>query len=1096
MPLILVGVALIAVCLLGLSVVRLANRRFAILLVAVGLVLAVGVHPYDDPSPVAGAVEHSGLALALRSSTRAIPLVVLGLGMGAAALVEAARRHDRRRGGRVFVAVVVLVAANLPSLWVAHLVDPANSRQQEVPAAWQQAADALADSDADARVLQLPGAEFGSFRWGHTVDPPLPGLTDKPVLTRDLLPLGSAAMMDLLYALDDRVQSGQFLPSSLAPIARLLTADRIWVMGDQAFDRFRTIRPEVFADQLADLPPGLTEPTSYGRPTVNSPAVEMVDEAALSNPLVGTPVSPVTLLTVSDATTLARLATAQLILDGSGDGAVDAAAAGLIFGDEALRYANDLTAADWAALPPGTMVIVTDSNRDRDRQWRGSQDTTGFTESGGTGRDGQNDSTAAVRLPVFADEQAGGQTIAVLDTGLVAQASTYGEPFSLMPEDRAAMAVDGDSRTGWRVGLRWAPTGERITLEGAAANTLHLLQLQGDDLRKMITDVDIDVDGRTQHQHLDQSSLTGAGQAVTVPAGTKITITITGIGPRPGAPDHGTDWVGFAELGPVAQEWVRPPLTALTEAPADSPLALVFHRDSARPTDRWRADPEPTLAREFELPRPLDSTLTVRVSVSERAGDATLDRLHGSRDLPTSNRRLTGAPAARAAAAFDGDPATRWITPFNLAVGSWIDVPLQAGSSVDHFRLLQPDDTEPITELRVGDGTTMITVPVPAPGADGYSDVEFATIAADVLRIEVGAVAPHTTTDRRMGTQVELPAGIAEIDGLPTRSAQAAPGTVCRDDLLNLDGEPVGLLIDTAALLTDGSVTATTCDGDTVDLGAGHHRLISTNGLDTGIDVDDVVFSPGTSAATTHDAPAATLNSFSATDASVTVPACSEACWLIFGEGYNTGWTASIDGHDLGRPTPIAGGSNGWLLPASATVRHVSLRFAPQTTLDIALALSAGAVAACLVLALLPLIRGRRRLASTGPDVQSDTIAFVAPWSLSSRRRTLLGAGFLVAASAAFISLWWGLAAVPVAAVLAHRRQPRMAALVAALGYATFGLLVAGVSIVRQTPAGMAWVGQLEPIHRAGVFFVLLLTASAFADDRPDSDGPQDHEQP
>jgi len=1089
--LILIGFALTAVCLLGLAIVRFAHRRFALLLVTIGLVLAVGVHPYDDPSPVAGAVEHSGLALALRSSTRAIPLVVLGLGMGAAALVEAVRRRDVRRGNRFLVAVVVLVAANLPSLWVAHLVDPAISRQQDVPRAWTDAATALQDSDPFARVLQLPGAEFGSFRWGHTVDPPLPGITDKPVLTRDLLPLGSASMMDLLYALDDRIQSGQFEPSSLAPIARLLTADRIWVVGDQAYDRFRTLPPEVFAALLAQLPAGLSGRADYGAPFVNEPSDQFVDEQRLADPLISTTVAPVELLTVDDATALARIATTVVILDGSGDGAVDAASAGLLFGDEALRYANDLSADDWTSLADKTLVIVTDSNRDRDRQWRGSQDVTGLTETGGESRDGQNDSTAAVRLPVFADQSAEGQTIAVLDGDLVAQASSYGDPFSLMPEYRPAMAVDGDPRTGWRVGLRWAPNGERFTLQGAGASTLHLLQLQGDEFRKMITDVDIDVDGRHQHVRLDESSLIGDGQDVAIPAGDKVTITISGIGPRPGAPDHGSDWVGFAELGPTAQEWVRPPLTALANAPVDSRVALVFHRDGARATDRWRSDPEPRLARQFDLPRSLEGSLTVRVSVAERAPDALLDALAGGTSLATSNRRLTGAATARASAAFDNDPRTRWITPFNLAAGSWIDVPLRSGSAVDSFRILQPTDTARITELLVGDGTTTEHVTVPAPGADGYSEIAFSPIRAASLRIEIAAVQTATTTDRRLGTEVELPAGIAEIDGLPTTGTVTAPGTQCRTDLLTIDGAPIGVRIDIATLLADGSTSATLCDGSPLHLPAGTHRILAADGLDTAIAVDDVVLAPEGSAATAHSQPAATLESFTDTDASLTVPACATACWLIFGEGYNTGWTASVDGADLGEPTPIAGGSNGWLLPASATERHVTLRFAPQSTLDAALAVSAATVATCLVLAAFPLLRRRGVRPTVAPD-EHPLPQLVEPWALSSPRSARRAAVVLVVASAAFISVWWGLAALPVAAALVRRRQPRLAAVTASVGFAAFGVLVAGVSIVRHTPAGMAWVGQLEPIHRSGMFLVLLLTASVVADDEPGDRQRQD----
>ena len=157
----------------------------------------------------------SGAALALRISTRAIPMLVLGLALGAGALVDApprcapVRAGGRSRGGRSPPPSSALLAvANLPSLSGHRLVDPAIDRDQDVPAAWDAAAAALDAGDRGARVLQLPGQEFGAFRWGYTVDPPLPGLTDKPLVTRDLLPLGSAPAMDLLYALDDRFQTG------------------------------------------------------------------------------------------------------------------------------------------------------------------------------------------------------------------------------------------------------------------------------------------------------------------------------------------------------------------------------------------------------------------------------------------------------------------------------------------------------------------------------------------------------------------------------------------------------------------------------------------------------------------------------------------------------------------------------------------------------------------------------------------------------------------------------------------------------------------------------------------------------------------------
>ena len=189
---------------------------------------------------------------ALRSSTRAVPVLMLGLALGAGALADALA--PLRLAGRVswrpvaVTAVGLLALANLPVLTGHRLVDTAIDRDQDPPAAWSAAAAAVDAADTSGRVLQLPGQEFGAFRWGYTVDPPLPGMIDRPLVTRDLLPLGSAAAMDLLYALDDRFQSGTVEPAMIAPIARLLGADTVWVSGDAAFDRFRTPRPEIVHD--------------------------------------------------------------------------------------------------------------------------------------------------------------------------------------------------------------------------------------------------------------------------------------------------------------------------------------------------------------------------------------------------------------------------------------------------------------------------------------------------------------------------------------------------------------------------------------------------------------------------------------------------------------------------------------------------------------------------------------------------------------------------------------------------------------------------------------------------------------------------------
>ncbi|MGI9645034.1 MAG: alpha-(1-_3)-arabinofuranosyltransferase domain-containing protein, partial [Ilumatobacteraceae bacterium] len=467
------GVTLLGLA--GLAFTGSAYRRFAALLVATGMVLAVGVHPIDSPSPLMSLFatdDESGLALALRSSTRALPMLVLGLALGVASLV-AAIPAERLTAGRASlprlrsvaaVGAALLVAANLATLWRFELVDPVLERDESPPAAWTDSAAALDADGAGARVLQLPGAEFGAFRWGYTVDQPLVGLADRDLVTRDLLPLGSAGAMDLLYALDDRFQEGTIEPESIAPVARLLGADTVWVANDAEFERFRTPRPEVAADLLTSSAPD-TAQRSFGEPFVVEPNVPMVDPTSLSDRRVGTPIAPIVLVDVDDAPGVVRAKDRTVVIAGSGDGVVDAAAAGLLTGHELIRYSGSLTTEELVAeFDAGTPLIVTDSNRDRARHWRTSQDVHGHTESGGSADDVLVRTNADQRLDVFETDDASIQTIAVQEGPVTVIASAYGEPFAYLPEHRPVTVTDGNPATAWLVGGHGDPIGERICI--------------------------------------------------------------------------------------------------------------------------------------------------------------------------------------------------------------------------------------------------------------------------------------------------------------------------------------------------------------------------------------------------------------------------------------------------------------------------------------------------------------------------------------------------------------------------------------------------------------------------------------------------------
>ena len=1082
---VLISFAIVVVCLLGLALVRWSQRRYAAFLVFAGIVLGAGVHPIENASPLMKPMaenSRSTLSWALRSATRALPMSNLGLALGVGALVTALAGTRLRFRAVAPVLVVLLAVVNLPVLWNGGMVDPALERDQDPPAAWQQAAADLSATSSEYRVLQLPGSEFGAFRWGYTVDPPLPGMTTKPLVTRDLLPLGSAGLMDLLYALDDRVQSGTLSPESLAPVARLLGVDTVWLANDLAYDRFRTPRPEVAAAAITAAP-GLGEPKDYGDPVVNVPNIPMVDEHALVAQRTGdAPLPPVQLVPVENPSAIVRASDRVVVLAGSGDGVVDAAAAGLLDGHEALLYAVDVDTAPGTTAP--TAIILTDSNRDRAHHWRSSQDVNGFTETGGDAADLLRPDEGDQRLPVFGlTNDPADQTIAVLDGGLVVRATGYGEPFAYRPEDRPAMAVDGDPTTAWVVADRAEALGQAITVS-TTDGTLTLLQPQGTNANRMIDAVTITTptDSVGTRVRLDGRSLVPPGEPVQVPPGVPVTITITEVGDRAGGTDTGPSAVGFAELGVGTHaEVVRLPRYA---AAADVPLDVVLTRLRTDPLNRWRSDPEPTMVREFDLAgdRSFQGTVTLRLHA--RADDELLNAMEGISG-PVANRRLVGDPQSRGAFAADDDPSTAWTSPFVDAIGSALT--FTTTGPVASLTLQQPTDAlhSRISVITVQHDGQEQQLDVPAPDAQGRSTVTLPTpVTGSTFRIAVKDVARAITFDRRFAEATTLPVALIEVTGDGIARTTRAAGTLaagCTTTLLAVDGAPQGVRLadaDVTALLAGEPVTVPLCDP--LALAGGTHRVTSAAGRTTGIDVDQVALRDASTAANTATpgSPSPTIDvtvDRSRTARTVTVGACPNGCWLIMGEGWNPGWSATFAGKDLGAPTQIAGGMNGWWLPAHTAPVTVQVDWNAQTPVTAALVVSALVTLLCLYLGF------RRRPARVAAPAFSpspprlDRLA----WARSGWLPSLGAAGTLVVSAGLVASPRTGLIAVVPAAVVVLFRRPRLAAVAAAGTMGLLTLTIVARQLANRYSANAAWPGFFEDLHRPGMLVVALLLAGA-----------------
>lgn len=1079
-----VGFSLAAVGLLGLTITRWWPRRWLSVQALVGLVLASVAFPPSSPSLLGRAVLHgnarSTIVLALRSATRALPLVVLALAVGVGAVVHVVGSRVPRRAWAPAVGVAVLAVLNLPALFAGDLVDAALRRPQDVPSWWREVAAQLASGTG--RVLEVPGQEFAAYRWGTTTDPLLPGLTDRPLLTRDLLPLGAPDTMDLLWALDDRFQSGTVEPGALAPVARLLGATDVVGRLDAAAQRYGTpTAARAAADLVAAT--GLGPVVVLGPSTVAAAEPPDIDRGAVGDDAGPTPA--VMTRTVTDPVAATRvMPAADVTIVGNGEGVLAAAAAGLIDGREALRYAATLDRTD--ALPTGP-VIVTDTNRRRARQWRGTQDTVGYTEDAGSSPYAADEADA--RLPLFPGTSIASQTIAV-PSGVRAVASAYGEPNAYRPEDRAAYAVDGDPTTAWRVADRGEPVGARIRLElpaEAGISQLTLVQPQR-PANRTITRVVI----RTAHAHrrvdLDASSLSAAGQVVPLvdpaPSFVEVEVAATSTGVTPSF--AGLDAVGFAEvsIGAVSPsiETVRLPtdlvdlLARSDERP--SSLTYVLTRERTDPTNRWRTDPELRLVRRLRTPYAMDATPAITARLDRNAPDAVLASLLVPRDGPqvATSSRLAGRPDRWGYAALDGDAATAWWSAVDDAAPWWqVTMPTDTPFTTLRVRVAHDDrHSVPATVTFVLDGAAVGTVPV---NADGVAVVELAGRRGRELRLALTDVREATGVERRYGETVRLPVAIDEvtIGGVAPVVAALTVSTGCRRDMLTVDDEPVAVALSgaTAALLSGALFTVVPCSPTPVALAAGDHDVASSAGRVTGIDVDRVVLASGAarSAPVAAPVPALRVQRHSRTSATVTVGPSATPVWFVWGEGHNEGWQAREDGLTLAAGRPMVGGGNAWRLPPSSEARTLEIRWTPQRLVDLGVLASLVGVVLAVALAVWPR-RGRppARVAVAGPvaaamggaarrAAPSWPVAVALGVTAALTTHVLYGVVLLV------VWAWW-------------RRSDLVAVLVGGAGPVLAlgaGAYVTLHQLVSHPAPGFGWPLVFAVVHRPALFAVLLV---------------------
>jgi hypothetical protein len=1042
----------------------------------------------------------------MRSTGRVVPIVVLGLVVVLGLGVNVAHARLRANGRPVLAAaavavVVAMIVVNFPSLFNGSFYGANLQRDEEIPGYWSDAAAFLDDGDHATRVLEVPGADFASYRWGNTVDPITPGLVDRPYLARELIPYGTPGTADLLNALDRRLQDGVADPDGVAALLRRLGVGTVVLRNDIQYERYDVVPPR----ELARLFPriaGLGPPTAFGTPSVPVLDRPYQDEISLGAPPNEPPAAPVVAYPVLGATPIARAEpTAHaLMVAGDGEGLVDAADVGLLDAAGVIQYSGSYPDGSELrdALRDDTVLVVTDQNRDRARRWTSVRDNLGTTD--GPGIEPLRNDPGDARLDLFPGANDDASTI-TKHRGVRGVASTsYGNVITYTPENRAARALDGDVTTAWRAATFGDPIGERIRIEFEEAITtdhVELVQPLDDPRDRYITRARLVFDGDDELDlELDATSRTGAGQTVRFDPRTfdTLELEVTGVN-TPARKLLGTsDAVGLAEIrvrddGAPAdvrlREVVVMPrdlLGAVGEGSASHPLVLVMSRDRLRPAPP-RSDPERVIAREFTLPTSRTFALTGNASVSPEATHEVIDAALGVPDARAggvttdASRFMSGCLGCRADQAIDGDPATAWQTPFVDVRGQWVEYELPAPITFDHLdlRVIADGRHSVPTRLRLEvDGATReLVLPALADhAAENASEtvrMTFAPVTGRTIRVTVDDVREGLSYRFGAANSTRLePAAIAEL-GIPALRLAAAPATIdtgCRDDLVLLDGEPLPVRVqgDAANASTLAGLAVAPCRPGGLALAAGPHVLETAPGAATGFAVDRLVLAsdaggePLTVAggrvtglgAAPPPAPRVELVAGDDTKVRVRVTGATEPFWLVLGQSQSPGWRASVaGGESLGGSRLVDGYANGWLIDPAADTFEVTMEWTPQRTVRAGLGLSVAAVMLCLAIVVVTGIRRRGTLAlHTAPAPADADVALVWPGAGHEPCGSVGARAVVPAVVGVFAALavgpWCGVLAAAVAVVVMLR--PSWRALLVFVPPAL--LLTAGVYIV------------------------------------------------
>lgn len=1062
---IIAGFILVAIGLVSLTVTKMPHRIHLSLLTLIGLGIAVGAAPLTDSSlygQLFDAVVHNESGFALRSTPRAMPLVLLALALATASGLHAFVRYLQTRRqprsgqwiGRAVIALVLgaIVVNNFP-WFTQRAMTPIITRDEQLPSYWNDAARAI-DSQRDAstgfgRTYEFPAANFADYWWGGTVDPVLPGLIASEYLAKEMIPQGSEATTDLLSAFESKMVDGRPDMAVLGELAALLSANTTTWRADIAYDHHLTARPEYLAASLARTPPG---PSLFTGPIIpNAERAAIVDETWFGN----TQVSQYPLLQVwkiPHARPLISLSDPDNVITvvGSGEGVINALSAKVLSSKDTFIYAGSREYLPTSLQQsPITHVVITDTSRNAQRQWSSIAQQTGRTEradeftSPSTGRvptdQRLNPFTDNYRISVPLEQM----TTSRLEGDIAGvYASSYGHPVVLTPEARPENVVDNDRRTSWIVGVRSRAVGEWIRIDFRNPTTATSMKVDlssrqpgGRIIEKALLEL-FDASGvrvaSTSFAPDNQDVVTVAFPSTTF-SSAKITIEEESLSRLV---DYSTA-PGIA-IGEILFPGVRNREYIVVPSASNSLLAnaqrssIVLTRQSVDPSIPHRSDMELNLQRIVTVPSSQVFALSGNARLAGRASERVLSSVTNF-NLARSSHHMFGSAYSIASHALDGDQTTAWTTPLDQSVGSEIFFTLNAPATSRQLRLHVRDDRFHSVPQRVTiTDVSNIRYPLELSGENGLLTATLDDAVRFPLRsLTIDEVRSRTFRNYFTREPRELPVAITEIDlGASNPLQTPSIDAQCRTDLLQINDTPIAIRIVASDNIFDTSQPLRVEACQDIILQPGENFIRTAKGLDTGLDLDQLVFTTNEIADTESYTPV-TVTSLERTRVTARIETTSPQI-VSFGQSINRGWKATLRTADatidLGAPFVVQGYANGWLVPESG---DLVLEWTPQRFVMGSLLISLLCAIGLFVLAL-----GRPR---RGHFLSAD-ISALTP-KITSRPTQIVTLGLIVA----FAGI---LPAVVAVVFLLIPRRLSVLAIAALVG------VVAGVIVIQQTRYG------------------------------------------